>query len=96
MEGLRHLFVPDDRKQRLAELRPRLQRVALGWAGDSHLADDLVQEALVKALKNLNKLKNPDALDAWAFSILSNCFRDHCRRQRILGGKGDPNGNTGK
>jgi len=70
--------------RRLAELRPRLYRSALAWCGSPHQADDLVQEALSKALKKIERLKDPDALDAWAFSILVNCFRDHCRSRQPL------------
>ena len=36
---------------RLTDLRPRLVRTALGLCGDAQQADDLVQEALAKALK---------------------------------------------
>jgi RNA polymerase sigma-70 factor (ECF subfamily) len=69
-------------RQRLARLSPRLKRLALAWCGDDSLADDLTQEALSKALQNLHSLKHDKALDGWAFSILANCFRDHCRRSR--------------
>jgi len=48
--------------------------------GDAQQADDLVQEALEKALAGLHKLKQPESLEAWVFSILANCHRDQCRR----------------
>ncbi|MCW8944364.1 MAG: RNA polymerase sigma factor [Sedimenticola sp.] len=69
-------------RQRLAQLSPRLTRLALAWCGDKNLADDLTQEALAKALANLHALKRDKALEGWAFSILANCFRDHCRRNK--------------
>ena len=69
-------------RQRLAALRPRLKRLALVWCGEHSLADDLVQESLTRALSNLPSLKREQALEGWAFTILANCFRDHCRRNR--------------
>jgi RNA polymerase sigma-70 factor (ECF subfamily) len=69
-------------KQQLAALRPRLYRSALAWCGNRQLADDLVQEALSKALKKVANLKDPESLNSWTFSILVNCHRDHYRRSR--------------
>lgn len=69
-------------REQLALLRPRLQRMALAWCGERSLADDLTQEALTRALGNLDHLQQERALEGWAFSILANCFRDHCRRSR--------------
>ena len=67
-------------KRRLGDLRPRLFRTALGLCGDAQQADDLVQEALEKALTGLHRLNQPESLEAWVFSILTNCYRDQCRR----------------
>ena len=67
-------------RQRLTDLRPRLFRMASAWCSNPQQADDLVQEAMVKALKKLNQVKDHKAFDAWVFTILTNCFRDACRR----------------
>lgn len=80
MSRLTDLFSNKRHKQRLADLRPKLYRVALGWCGSPSLADDLVQEASYKALKSLGKLERVEALDGWVFKILSNCYRDFCRK----------------
>ncbi|HEB94846.1 MAG TPA: sigma-70 family RNA polymerase sigma factor [Sedimenticola thiotaurini] len=72
----------DRLQQQLAQLRPRLYRSALAWCGNPELADDLVQEALSKALQKMTTLKETSSLDAWIFSILVNCRRDHYRRCR--------------
>ncbi|MCP4128192.1 MAG: RNA polymerase sigma factor [Gammaproteobacteria bacterium] len=69
-------------QKRLEELRPRLFRVACAWCGSGHQADDIVQEAMIKALKRLDQLKDPESLSSWVFSILANCHRDACRGQR--------------
>ncbi|MES9873470.1 MAG: sigma-70 family RNA polymerase sigma factor [Candidatus Sedimenticola sp. 6PFRAG7] len=83
MKKIRQLFSMDSRTERLAGLRPRLLRLAIAWSRDPSLAEDLTQEALEKALKNLHRLKKEAAMEAWAFSILANCFRDHFRREPI-------------
>ncbi len=59
-----------------------LYRAAYAWCHDPMLADDLVQETLLKAMKNLAQLKEPASLDGWLFGILANCLRDHYRRRR--------------
>ncbi len=71
-----------DFKHALEASRPRLYRVAYAWTHDPSLADDLVQETLAKAWQRHDQLRDPKAQDAWLFSILTNCFRDHHRRQR--------------
>ena len=68
-------------KPRIAELRPRLYRLAYAWCHDACLADDLAQEAMIKGLKSAYQLKDESVLEAWLFCILNNCWRDHFRRQ---------------
>jgi RNA polymerase sigma-70 factor (ECF subfamily) len=62
--------------------RDRLYRVAFSWCHDGALADDLVQEAVSKALQNAAQLRNVDSAVPWLFAILNNCWRDHLRRRR--------------
>ncbi len=67
--------------------RDRLYRMAYAWTHNPHLADDLVQQALYKALNNQKQLKDPGAAEAWLFRILSNCLKDHHRgRREVLTG----------
>jgi RNA polymerase sigma-70 factor (ECF subfamily) len=66
----------------LDQARSRLYRVAYSWCHSAALADDLVQETLTKAIRKSGQLRDPKARDAWLFSILANCYRDHFRRQR--------------
>jgi len=68
----------------LQESRARLYRVAYSWCHQPALADDLVQETLTKALQKSSQLRDPKARDAWLFSILANCYRDHFRKQREM------------
>jgi RNA polymerase sigma-70 factor (ECF subfamily) len=69
-------------KRTLAEYRESLYRIAYSWCHNPALADDLVQEALTKALKNSGQLRDPKTVKAWLYRILSNCWRDHFRRTR--------------
>ena len=62
--------------------RDRLYRMAYAWTHNPHLADDLVQQAMLKALNNQRQLKNMAAAEAWLFRILSNCLKDHHRAKR--------------
>jgi len=66
----------------LATLIPPLRRFARALAKSSDLADDLVQSALERALLSRSTLRDPDAVQAWLFSILYRQFIDHTRRER--------------
>lgn len=66
-------------QRKLEQFRPKLYRVAFSWSHNAALADDLVQETLIKALKNADQLRDPALLNGWLFSILANCWRDHFR-----------------
>ncbi len=70
--------------QRLEHNRPRLYRVAYSWCHNTHLADDLVQETMLQAMKSAASLRNFEAIDSWLFSILTNCWRGHLRSRRDL------------
>ncbi|MEO8332296.1 MAG: sigma-70 family RNA polymerase sigma factor [Gallionella sp.] len=69
-------------QEQLEKIRPKLYRVAFSWSHNAALADDLVQETLIKALKNAGQLRDPALLNGWLFSILANCWRDHFRQHR--------------
>lgn len=71
-------------QQQLEQIRPKLYRVAFSWSHNAALADDLVQETMIKALKNAAQLRDPALLNSWLFSILANCWRDHFRQHRDM------------
>ena len=73
-----------EQRDALQQSRARLYRMAYAWCHNAALADDLAQEALTKALRKAGQLRDPKARDAWLFSILANCYRDHFRRQRDM------------
>ncbi|MDH5546397.1 MAG: sigma-70 family RNA polymerase sigma factor [Gammaproteobacteria bacterium] len=71
-------------RQKLESRWHRLYRLAYSWCHDPDLAGDLTQDTLAKALKNMHQLKDTDALDAWLFSILNNCWKDYWRNRREM------------
>lgn len=64
-------------------------RPHLGWlyslarrlVGDGHTAEDLVQQALLKACRGYEDVRDLEALPAWLKQILVNCCRDHARSE---------------
>lgn len=76
------LFARRDFCARLERRRERLYGIAFAWCHDKHLADDLVQQALYKALQKRTQLKNPAAIDGWLYRILANGLRDFYRSYR--------------
>ena len=82
MSLLTNLCKHRDLKQRIAKNHKRLYRTAYAWGHDPDLASDISQEAMEKALKRVNQLRDPEKLDSWLFGILINCWRDHFRQQR--------------
>jgi RNA polymerase sigma-70 factor, ECF subfamily len=71
-------------EERMEESRPRLWRLAHSWCRNGALADDLVQEALAKGLRNHGQLRDENVLHAWLCGILANCWHDHLRSHRDM------------
>jgi RNA polymerase sigma-70 factor (ECF subfamily) len=69
-------------KRLVGKSRNRLYRMAYSWTHDPSLADDLVQQAVCKALASQAQLRDLAAAEAWLFRILSNCLTDHYRARR--------------
>jgi RNA polymerase sigma factor (sigma-70 family) len=68
----------DQIRRELIALMPRLRRFAHALTR-SHEADDLVQTALERALRNLDGWTPGTRLDAWMFRIMKNCWIDEMR-----------------
>lgn len=58
---------------------PRLRRYARALTGDRHLADDLVQDTLVRALTRSSLWQRGSKLDAWLLTIMHNLFVNQTR-----------------
>lgn len=78
------LFGHRDFKGRLAAARPRLLRTATVWTRNKELAEDLVQETATKALRKSRQLRDINAMDAWLFRIMMNCWRDYLRQNPTI------------
>jgi len=65
-------------------LLPRLRAFAWSLTRDTARADDLVQQACEKALRNPDSYTPGTRLDAWMFRILRNSFIDERRGPRHL------------
>lgn len=66
----------------LIPLLPDLRAYARFLAAQRTEADDLVQEALVRALVALPQFRDGTNLRAWLFAILRNAFFEQARRRR--------------
>jgi len=63
--------------------RPLLQRVALRLSGDPEVANDLVQETLLRGLGRFDQLQHHNAA-AWLVTILTNLFYDYLKHRRVV------------
>ena len=66
--------------------RDRLVRLCASISGDRNAAEDLAQETLLEAWRNLHKLRDPAGAEQWLAEIARNvCLRWGRRRGRDLG-----------
>jgi RNA polymerase sigma-70 factor, ECF subfamily len=61
---------------------PGLRAFAISLCGNVDRADDLVQEALLRALGNIGSFEPGTNMSAWLFTILRNLFRSEYRKRR--------------
>jgi RNA polymerase sigma-70 factor (ECF subfamily) len=66
----------------MREHNRRLYRLALGIIGDASAAEDVLQDAYVKAFRNFPKLIELPRLGAWLARIVRNVAVDHCRARK--------------
>lgn len=69
-------------KSDLIALMPALRAYARSLCPNQATADDMVQEALVKALDNLHRFQIGTSLRAWVFTILRNTYYTALRKSR--------------
>lgn len=75
----------DGPRAELVKLMPRLRRFALALTGSRADGDDLVQDALERALKRLDQWRPGTRLDSWLFKIAQNAWIDQMRSRRARG-----------
>jgi RNA polymerase sigma-70 factor (ECF subfamily) len=72
----------DERRQAIIEEIPRLRRYARALLRDSDAADDLVQDALERALSRMENWTSGDSPRRWLFTIMHHLFVDQLRRSK--------------
>jgi RNA polymerase sigma-70 factor (ECF subfamily) len=72
-------------KDELARVIPHLRAFGRSLSGNRDLADDLVQETLMKAWAARKRFQAGTNMRAWTFIILRNLFLSQMRRARFRG-----------
>lgn len=72
-------------KDKLSAVLPQLRAFARGLCGNADLADDLVQETMVKAWAARSRFAPDTNFRAWTFTILRNYYFTLQRRKRFTG-----------
>lgn len=75
------MSVSNELRQSLLNTIPSLRAFARSLCGNTTLADDLVQETLVKAWANFSSFQEGTNLKAWLFTILRNEFYSQVRKR---------------
>ena len=81
----------DDDQHAFGELVRRHQSIVRGLLrqltrNDLALADDLAQEAFVRAYRNIRSFRGEARFSTWLYRIAYNCFREDARRRKELVG----------
>ncbi|MXO73338.1 sigma-70 family RNA polymerase sigma factor [Altererythrobacter buctensis] len=72
-------------KRDLAAVVPHLRAFARGLCGRPDMADDLVQETMLKAWAAQDRFEPGTSMRAWTFVILRNIYLTDMRRNRFRG-----------
>lgn len=72
--------ISKDLEEELVEHLPAMRAFAVSLTRNSALADDLVQDTVVKAWTNFDKFEVGTNMRAWLFTILRNTFYSHRRK----------------
>ena len=85
-EAAEHVALSDaDFKHQLAQVIPHLRAFGRSLSGSRDLADDLVQETLMKAWAARQRFQAGTNMRAWTFIILRNLYLSQMRRARFKG-----------
>ncbi len=76
---------PVDFKRELSAVIPHLRAFARGLCGRPDMADDLVQETMLKAWAARDRFQPGTSMRAWTFVILRNAYLTEMRRNRFRG-----------
>lgn len=79
-----------DPREEIVDHVSALRAFAISLSQNSALADDLVQDTIVKAWTNFDKFQPGTNLRAWLFTILRNAYYSH--RRKMVREVADPDG----
>jgi len=68
----------DDEKRLIAQQTPHLRRFAIALTGNPDRADDLVQDAVERALRKRHSWRRTGSMRSWLFKVL---YRTHLNSQ---------------
>jgi len=74
---------PSDFKLQMSEAIPHLRAFGRSLAGNPDVADDLVQETLLKAWSARDRFVAGTSMKAWTFTILRNTYFSNMRRKKF-------------
>jgi RNA polymerase sigma-70 factor, ECF subfamily len=77
--------VSDEIRDRMVAVLPRLRRFAYALTGNSEQADDLVQDACLRALSRIELWQPGTRLDSWMYRIAQNIWLDRLRANKVRG-----------
>jgi RNA polymerase sigma-70 factor (ECF subfamily) len=63
---------------------PLLSGYVIKLTCDPHLAQDIIQDTLLKAVVNINKYKPLGKFSTWLVTIATNTFRDYLRKNKNI------------
>ena len=75
------MTTPDPREE-LVEHLPAMRAFAISLTRNAAIADDMVQDTLVKAWTHIDKFKTGTNMRAWLFTILRNTYYSSRRKSR--------------
>lgn len=59
-----------------------LKGYTIKMVGDPHLAQDIIQDAMLKAVININKFEPRAKFSTWLIKIATNVYRDYLRKNK--------------
>src|SRR3954454_21143051 len=74
--------VPPDLREAMLAAIPSLRAFAVSLCHNTDRADDLVQDTILRAWKNIDRFEVGTNLNAWLFTILRNGFYSQHRKAR--------------
>jgi RNA polymerase sigma-70 factor (ECF subfamily) len=66
----------------IIEALPYIYRFALRISGNPQIAEDMTQEAVLRAIQRNGTDRQPNDLRPWLFQVVCNLWRDRCRERK--------------